>query len=510
MAASCLILAGGRGTRLTPEKPLLEIGGTPIIERVARVVVPLFDEVLVVTNTPDKYRFLSLPLVADERPGCGPLMGIYSGLRRIAHDAAFVCAADMPFLNEAVIRAEFDALSDFDVVVPWPKKRPQFLHAVYRRRCLPVIREHLDADRYKIEALMQHCRTLRLRREWFVRNGLTETVDRAFSNINTIEDLRRWGGGKTGPESRKAGANRPPQAEGAGPDPLRSIGADVLDKIRRTLVEQETAYQQNSAEEAVSSLWAHSVRVGRIAHHIACAEGLAPEPALLSGLFHDIGKFAYGRYHENDTPEEEKAARFVAQILSGTAHERWISAVNEAILSTYLEAEATSDIGKVVYDADSLDKLGNMGVVQFFAKKALRRQFLSDEVLIRASIELTYAHHAPDTLKTATGRALAKERRLRTRRFYEELMAEWQQLGLGAFAVVEEEIAGIVCLLVVPCACACGGPLTMASDIQDAVKCRMVVVTYRCRQCGVEREFSFCLPNVKGLPPSAPLAGKAR
>ena len=81
--ASCLILAGGRGRRLTPDKPLLKVDGTPIIERVARVVVPLFTEVIIVTNSPEKYGFLSLPLVGDERPGCGPLMGIYSGLKRI-------------------------------------------------------------------------------------------------------------------------------------------------------------------------------------------------------------------------------------------------------------------------------------------------------------------------------------------------------------------------------------------------------------------------------------------
>ena len=31
LQAACLILAGGRGKRLTPEKPLLEISGTPII-----------------------------------------------------------------------------------------------------------------------------------------------------------------------------------------------------------------------------------------------------------------------------------------------------------------------------------------------------------------------------------------------------------------------------------------------------------------------------------------------
>jgi uncharacterized protein len=163
-------------------------------------------------------------------------------------------------------------------------------------------------------------------------------------------------------------------------------------------------------------------------------------------------------------------------------------------------AKATSDIGRAVYDADCLDKLGNIGVVQFFAKKALRRQFLDDDVLIRTSIELTYAHHAPDTLKTATGRSLAHTRKIRTRRFYTGLLEEWKELGLGAFNILEEEIAGIVCIFVVPDSCACGGQLERESDIRDSLKCRSVVVNYLCRACGLEKEFSFCLPNVRGLP----------
>ncbi|MGA9263376.1 MAG: hypothetical protein WBV95_15470 [Desulfobacterales bacterium] len=99
--------------------------------------------------------------------------------------------------------------------------------------------------------------------------------------------------------------------------------------------------------------------------------------------------------------------------------------------------------------------------------------------MIHTTIELPYAHHAPDTLKTATGRSLARERSTRIRQFYSELLKEGEQLGLGAFRICEENITGIVCLLIVPCACSCGGQLALDSDIRDAVKCRSVVVIYR-------------------------------
>ncbi len=501
LRAACLILAGGQGKRFTPEKPLLQVRGRPIIERAARIAGSVFEEVLLVTNTPEKYEFLGLPHVADDRPGCGPLMGLYSGLRRVRHEVAFACAADMPFLDEEIIRSEFLELGAFDIVVPYPKGMPEFLHALYRKRCLPAIRENLGADLFKIEKLTERCKTHRLNQDWFERKGWgAERIDLAFTNINTVRDYQRWleqGERARGPERPEALQS----GRGAyGPDALESLAPDVLRTVRQTLIEQETSYQRKSAEEMFSSLWAHSSRVGRIAHHIAKTEGWEQEPALLAGLLHDIGKFAHGAYHEDDVIEEEHAARITEEVLSGTIYERWIPAINRALLSLYREDQEESETGRAVYDADRLDKLGHMGVAQFFAKNALRRHFLDGDMLIRASIELTYAHHAPDTLKTATGRALARERSGRTRRFYRELLEEWTNLGLGAFRIVEEDIEGIACTLVVPCACSCGGRLAVESDIRESVKCRSAVVRYRCDACGYQREFSFCLPNVRGLP----------
>jgi len=284
------------------------------------------------------------------------------------------------------------------------------------------------------------------------------------------------------------------------PDVLDSIPTDILHEIRRILVQQESTYQRSCEEAAFSSIWAHSARVACIAHHIAAREGWQKEPALLAGLLHDSGKFVQGRYHENDTPEEEHAVRIARKVLMGSAYEKWLPTIAEAILSTFLEAEATNDIGRAVYDADCLDKLGHMGVVQFFVKRALRHRYLDNELLIRASTELTYARHAPDTLMTATGRSLARMRAARTRRFYKELIEEWTELGIGAFTLQKEEIAGIACDLVVPTACRCGAPLAVDSDIVDALKCRSAIVTYRCPACGFENEFSFCLPNIEGLP----------
>jgi len=500
ISAACLILAGGQGTRLTPEKPLLKIHGRPIIERVADVVVPLFTEVLIITNTPERYTFLQLPMVPDQRPGCGPLMGIYSGLQQMESDVAFVCAADMPFLDPRLIRSQYEQLADFDIVVPWPNDRPEFLHSFYRKGCLEAMGQNLAADVLRMETLAEQCQTLRLDREWYERQGLAERTGFGFTNINTLQEYRRWSVDGISCDIPPNSQPFPTQTDIGAPEPLHSLSPQVVETIRQTLIEQENTYENQRAEKDFSSLWAHSFRVGCIAHKIATAESLQPEPALLAGLFHDTGKFAQGKYHEDDIAEEEKAVQFVERILAGTEYQKWIPTVSRAIVTMFLEEDATSSIGRAVYDADRLDKLGHMGVAQFFAKGALRRRFLDEKLMIRASIELTYAHHAPQTLKTATGKRLARLRKASTCCFFNDLLGEWQQFGLGDLHIRKEKIAGVDCIFVVPVRCQCGGGLKLESDIQDGLKCRSAIVTYTCEECGQEKEFSFCLPRMKGLP----------
>jgi hypothetical protein len=52
--------------------------------RVLAALAPAVDDVLVVTNTPELYAFLELPMVGDVYPDHGSLGGIYSGLEAAA------------------------------------------------------------------------------------------------------------------------------------------------------------------------------------------------------------------------------------------------------------------------------------------------------------------------------------------------------------------------------------------------------------------------------------------
>jgi molybdopterin-guanine dinucleotide biosynthesis protein A len=183
-----VIQAGGRSTRMGGEpKALLELGGKRIIERVRDAIAGAVDDVLIVTNTPERYAFLGLPMVADVFPDGGALGGIYTGLRA-AGDAAFTVACDMPFLHPAIVRMVVERAGDGDVVVPRTGDQLETMHAVYGKACLGPMEACLRAGRLKITGFFADVRVLEVDAASVARHRAPEI---AFMNVNTPEELAR-------------------------------------------------------------------------------------------------------------------------------------------------------------------------------------------------------------------------------------------------------------------------------------------------------------------------------
>ena len=189
MHVTGVIQAGGKSTRMggTP-KALVELGGQRLIERVVAVVREVVDDVLVVTNTPDLYRFLGLPMVPDAFVDHGSLGGIYSGLAAAPGDAAFTVACDMPFLRAPVVRLVVERAGEADVVIPRAGDQLQTLHAVYGKACLPHMEARLRAGRLKIVGFFDAVRVLEIPEGEVARHADPEIV---FMNVNTPEELAR-------------------------------------------------------------------------------------------------------------------------------------------------------------------------------------------------------------------------------------------------------------------------------------------------------------------------------
>jgi molybdenum cofactor guanylyltransferase len=180
-----IVLAGGENRRMGTDKAFLEIAGCPLIERIFRSLKSLSWEIIVVTNTPDRYASYGVTVVRDFFDKRGPLTGIYSGLQKSNDEYNFVIACDMPFLNTRLM-AYMAALADgYDIVVPAIDDLLEPLHAIYRKGIIPVIESRIKKDDQRIRSMFG---VLRVR---YVQKEQIDCFDperKSFKNLNTPQD----------------------------------------------------------------------------------------------------------------------------------------------------------------------------------------------------------------------------------------------------------------------------------------------------------------------------------
>ena len=270
---------------------------------------------------------------------------------------------------------------------------------------------------------------------------------------------------------------------------------DLEDALRARVREEETLDRRRARPS--ESLWDHLDRVARLAERIGLAEGVDPIACRLAGLFHDAGKFAGGRYHGDERPEEDASVETLREL--GAAHgldgDR-LEAVAESILQLYRDDPDPTDLTRVLFDADNLDKLGPLGVANFFVKAGLRGGGVSERLLARLTIELTYARHASRSLLTPSGRALAARRAPQTIAFLTALIETLRDDGLFDLRVEEIDFGGLTLSLVVPAACACGGSWDRSVWEVPGLKCSEIHLAHRCRSCEETRQMRFCRPRL--------------
>lgn len=181
-----VILAGGESRRMGRNKALLTVDGITLIERVYRIMAPLFHEVVIVTNTPEEYPFLPCRKVADIYPGEGSIAGLHAGLAASRTERIFVAACDMPFLNPDLIRLLCNSADGTDAVVPLNSaglREP--LHAVYAGTSRTEVRRLLEQGDRSILLLFDRISTRQV--EWEEIKGIAGAAE-SFRNVNTPEE----------------------------------------------------------------------------------------------------------------------------------------------------------------------------------------------------------------------------------------------------------------------------------------------------------------------------------
>jgi len=193
-----VILAGGENRRMPVLKAFIEVDGEKIIEKNLKIMQKLFKEIFIVTNQPEIYLYLGIPLFGDVYNVRGPMTGIFTSLLNASNRWVFITACDMPFINEHLIRYMASKRNNYDAVAP-KSSVPSFrkgklrgdytepLFAFYSKRLILNMEKSIIAGKTGLKDFLNN------KRVKYIKTDEIKNIDKdakSFVNLNAPEDLK--------------------------------------------------------------------------------------------------------------------------------------------------------------------------------------------------------------------------------------------------------------------------------------------------------------------------------
>ena len=184
MEISCIILAGGKSSRMKRDKCFIRLRGKPLIYYVIKKVRKFSSDVVVVVKNEKqkvkfKKEFKKVKVVCDKNKVFSPIAGIKEGVKHIKNEYVLIVACDMPFLNESSLRElvnrfeeGVDCISYF-----WKVGKYEPLCAIYRKKIFEAVDE-----KKSLHELIEKC-----------KNRILVPISKEtkeFLNINDKNSLR--------------------------------------------------------------------------------------------------------------------------------------------------------------------------------------------------------------------------------------------------------------------------------------------------------------------------------
>jgi len=176
---SCIILAGGRGTRARgADKGLIPYKGRPLIEHVIENVAPQVDDIIISANrNTGEYRRYSNKVISDnDNDYRGPLSGIISCLPHCKHALVLVVACDMPALPEDLAERLLAAIDSNLICIAAVHNRHQ-LALLIHKELSDSLQQQLDKEQL---SLIRWVESLPYSTTSF------DDDDEMFANLNTL------------------------------------------------------------------------------------------------------------------------------------------------------------------------------------------------------------------------------------------------------------------------------------------------------------------------------------
>lgn len=181
MTHNCIILAGGKSSRLKTDKALIHFEGKTLLQKLVDIISPLTKEIIIISND-DQHNIEGTRTIKENQEKIGPLGGLKVGLQNSNTDWNLVLSVDMPLLDLPALVNQLLPLITYNgkVVIPESKKSRQYLAGFYHKSILNQVNQQIADDKFALKQLLQDSSDV---------TTISSNLD--FSNINTQQDIEK-------------------------------------------------------------------------------------------------------------------------------------------------------------------------------------------------------------------------------------------------------------------------------------------------------------------------------
>ena len=177
----CVIVAGGKSSRMGRDKALLPFGEYKTLTQYQlQRVSSWFKSVHVSCKNRDKFSF-DASFIEDDKEfnEFSPLVALYSVLKTLQTPVA-ILSVDTPFVSKEVYDRLYAYISDFDAVIAKSPFGSHQLCALYSPKILQILREQIIKNDHKIRNVLAKVKT----------KYLNFDDDSLFTNLNRPDEYK--------------------------------------------------------------------------------------------------------------------------------------------------------------------------------------------------------------------------------------------------------------------------------------------------------------------------------
>ncbi len=179
------------------DKALLDLGGVPLVVRLANLLKPLCSEVYLVAGSPEHYHSFGFPVLIDEYPGEGPLGALITILDLGAATWNVVLSCDLAAAEAGPLAALIDEALEpgteegARALIPKSPAGPEPLHALYRADLAQDLHRLFEGGERGLIRALSKFTDVRMISATDLDAGPAQ-----FLNVNTFEEWLAFKGGE--------------------------------------------------------------------------------------------------------------------------------------------------------------------------------------------------------------------------------------------------------------------------------------------------------------------------